>query len=172
MKRIRHTFGPVAPRDARILILGTMPSVESLRRNQYYAHPRNQFWPIMGKLFGTSPNCPYRERLSTLRRNNVALWDVLAECTRHGSLDANIGRGDAVPNDIVALLWRYRGIRAVFFNGQTAAALFRRFVFPLLGERAMMLSFYVLPSTSPAHAGMSAKAKLARWRPILRWLRD
>lgn len=158
MPRIVHTFGPVADRRARVLILGTMPGAASLAAGEYYAHPRNRFWEFMGVLFGAGRNLPYRRRLAALRRARVALWDVVAECERTGSLDSAIRRER--PNDIVGLLARCTRIDTIVFNGQPAARLFRRHVRVL----PRPLRLVVLPSTSPAHASRTAAAKLRAWR--------
>jgi hypoxanthine-DNA glycosylase len=84
---------------ARALILGSMPGAASLRAAQYYAHPRNQFWPIMGELVGADPALPYEQRLDRLTSAGIALWDVFARCEREGSLDAHIRDDTAVAND-------------------------------------------------------------------------
>jgi TDG/mug DNA glycosylase family protein len=156
--RIFHTFGPVADGRARVLILGTMPGVASLAAGQYYAHPRNLFWDLMGDFFGAGRDLPYRRRLAALRRAGVALWDVVAECERPGSLDADIRRERA--NDVAGLLRRCPRIEAVVFNGQLAARLFRRHARDL--PRPVRL--LTLPSTSPAHAARSLSEKRRRWR--------
>ena len=165
MACILHTFGPVADRRSRVLILGTMPGVASLAARQYYAHPRNVFWDIMGDLFGAGRDLPYRRRLAVLRRAGVALWDVVAECERPGSLDAAIRHERA--NDLAGLLRRCPRIEAVLFNGQPAARLFRRHVRDL----PRPLRLLILPSTSPAHAARSRAQKRRAWRRGLAGLR-
>lgn len=144
-----------------------MPGRASLRAGEYYAHPLNAFWRIMGALFGTPPDAPYSERLTALARHRVALWDVLAACSRPGSLDAHIDPRSIVVNDIAGFLNRHTGIHAVFFNGAMAERLYRRHVLPELGARGRALPGVRLPSTSPAHAARSHAAKLAAWRIVL-----
>ena len=167
VERIR-CFPPVAdPDTARVLILGSMPGVASLTAQRYYAHPRNQFWPIMGALFGAGPDLPYAERLRALTRAGIALWDVLESCERTGSLDAAIDVRSAQANDFAAFIDTHPGIVQVAFNGGTAEKHFRRDVMPHLRPSVRALDLLRLPSTSPAHAGMRAQEKLARWRTAL-----
>lgn len=154
-----RSFGPVARGDARLLVLGSMPGEESLRRGEYYAHPRNAFWRIAGALWHFEAAAPYEERLEALQRAGVALWDVLGSCRRRGSLDADIQ--EAAPNDLPGLLARCPGVRLVGCNGGTAYAALRRF-FPDLAVPAVRL-----PSTSPAAAMWSESAKLALWTAAL-----
>ncbi|NYZ63966.1 DNA-deoxyinosine glycosylase [Luteimonas deserti] len=156
-----RSFPPVVGPGARVLVLGSMPGRASLDTERYYAHPRNLFWPIMGTLVDAGPGYPYAERLARLRRAGIALWDVAAECTRAGSLDAEIERDSVVANDIGGLLARHPGIVRILFNGAAAETLYRRHVAPLpAGAPACMR----LPSTSPAHAAMPLELKLAAWR--------
>jgi double-stranded uracil-DNA glycosylase len=159
-------FPPIARRDARVLILGSLPGQESLRRRQYYAQPRNAFWPIMGALCGAAPELPYRARARRLAASGIALWDVCATAYRAGSLDASIVAGSVVVNDLGAFLARHPRIRLVCFNGRTAAALYRRHVLPTLAPALRVLATLELPSTSPAHASLSLAAKLDRWRAL------
>lgn len=166
MPRIVHTFGPVASTRARVLILGSMPGVASLAAGQYYAHPRNQFWPILGALAGAGPELPYAKRIARLRAAGIALWDVVGECERPGSLDADIRRGTVKPNDLAGLLRRCPRIRAIFCNGQTAARLLRSLLPDLRAAAARDLVVETLPSTSPAHAGMGMEEKARLWRRI------
>jgi hypoxanthine-DNA glycosylase len=156
-------FPPVANADATVLILGSMPGKESLRQNQYYAHPQNAFWKIMGELIGAHPGLPYAQRLAILKSSGIALWDVLASCEREGSLDADI-RAEAA-NDFTAFFARHPHISKVCFNGSKAEQSFRKFV---LNKQALpQLELQRLPSTSPAHAGMRYANKLQAWRTAL-----
>lgn len=158
------SFAPIEPPSARILILGSMPGVASLAAGQYYAHPRNAFWPIMADLCGFSAELPYARRVAALKAAGVALWDVLQSCQRPGSLDAAIASGSRVPNDFRALFAAHPGIRLVAFNGAEAERSFNSLVLPqidLSGIRRVRL-----PSTSPAHA-VPLERKLAVWREVL-----
>lgn len=157
-------FAPVADTAARVLILGSMPGVESLRAGRYYAHPRNAFWRIMGELTGASPDLPYAARTRHLRLAGIALWDVLAACVRSGSLDAAIDEQSIIANDLVTFFARHPRISHVFFNGATAERCFRLHVQPAL-ERGV-LRLQRLPSTSPAHAALAYAQKLQAWRAV------
>jgi double-stranded uracil-DNA glycosylase len=159
-------FAPIARRDARVLVLGSLPGQESLRRRQYYAQPRNAFWPIMGALCGAGPELPYRARARRLTACGVALWDVCRTACRAGSLDASIVPASVVVNDFGGFLARHPRVRLVCFNGRTAAALYRRHVLPGLAPRLRALATLELPSTSPAHAALALPAKLERWRAL------
>ena len=155
-----RSFPPVATTNATLLILGSMPGKESLRQNQYYAHPQNAFWKIMGELVGFDPHLPYGERLHKLTAAHVALWDVLASCERESSLDTHIRNEKA--NDFATFFARHPHIARVFFNGAKAEQSFNKFV---PGKQTLpSLTFLRLPSTSPAHAGMRYADKLGAWR--------
>lgn len=166
VERTLRSFPPLARGDARVLILGSMPGVESLRRKQYYAHPQNQFWTIMGELFGAGREMPYAERVERLLERGVAVWDVLMHCERDGSLDSAIVSGSEAVNDFVPFFERHPAIRAVFFNGAKSESLFARHVRPALGARAGALRFERLPSTSPTNAGFAPGTKLRAWRRV------
>jgi hypoxanthine-DNA glycosylase len=146
-----------------------MPGVGSLRAGQYYAHPRNAFWPLMEALFDVSDGMPYAARMAALNARGVGLWDVLAECERPGSLDSAIDVASLVVNDIAGLLRAHPGLRVVALNGGTAARLFARHVQPALREldggdgRYRVLA---LPSTSAAHAARSFEQKRAAWSAL------
>jgi hypoxanthine-DNA glycosylase len=166
-----RSFPPIARRDARVLIVGTAPGIQSLLRRQFYGHPQNAFWRIMGELFDAGPDVAYAERKRRLTAQGVAVWDVLEACQRHGSMDHAIEHSSVEVNDFARFFSKHRRITRVFFNGHTAEALFRRHVLTTLGERAALLQFERLPSTSPAHAGRSFAQKLAAWRVVAEALR-
>lgn len=157
-----RSFPPIAAPDARILILGSMPGVASLQAGQYYAHPHNAFWRIMGELIGAGPDKPYSERATILRTHGIAVWDVLQSCTRSGSLDSSIR--DEVPNDFARFFARHRRLTHVGLNGGKAAQSFRRYA---ALHCPSDVTVTVLPSTSPAHAARSFAEKLALWRATL-----
>lgn len=162
-----RSFEPVALSDARALILGSMPGIISLEQNQYYAHPRNLFWSIMGELFGAGPQLPYEERLHILQANGVAVWDVLKECYRESALDSDIEEASIVTNDFAGFFARHRQIRRVYFNGTKAQQAFRRYALPALtGVEHIELTR--LPSTSPANASIPVGKKLEDWFAIKR----
>jgi hypoxanthine-DNA glycosylase len=166
------SFPPVISAGARVLVLGSMPGQRSLDRQQYYAHPRNAFWPIMAELLGFSSDQPYPDRLQALQSHQVALWDVLSDCYRPGSLDSAIVESSVEANDFGALFRRYPTLEAVFFNGAKAEQSFRKHVLPTLGDAAGAIRFQRLPSTSPAHASLSAAQKLEQWRRLLDYRSD
>ena len=158
-------FAPLIGRAPRVLILGSLPGAASLAANEYYAHPRNAFWPIMAALLGFDVNADYAQRVAALKAARIALWDVLHSCTRPGSLDADIVPDSLVANDLPAFLQQHPAIQRVFFNGAKAEACFRKHIAPSLAAPA--LQCMRLPSTSPAHAALSFERKLAAWRVIL-----
>ncbi len=151
---------PVADDHARVLILGSFPSALSLATGQYYANPRNAFWPIMSQLFGFDASGPYEARLTALRRHGVALWDVLHRCRRVGSADSAIDPKSLVVNDFDKLFGASPRIARVYFNGAKAAELYRRLAVERDG-----VQYRRLPSTSPAHA-VAPPEKLAAWRAV------
>lgn len=158
-------FPPVVDGRASVLILGSLPGRRSIAEQQYYAHPRNAFWRILGQLLGFEADNGYPQRCRELRDRGVALWDVLASSVRPGSLDSAIDIASAKPNDFAALLARHGGIRTICFNGAKAGSLFRRLVLPELAA-ATDLRLLDLPSTSPAHAAMPYAEKFRRWSVI------
>lgn len=160
-------FSAIARPDARLLILGSMPGRLSLEANAYYAHPRNQFWPMMEVLFGIDSAQSYQERCQQLTENNIALWDVIRCCVRPGSLDASIRPDSVVVNDFSGLFDSCSSIRLIVFNGSKAEDLFRRYVRPTMGKRLENISCIRLPSTSPAHAALSFERKRELWRDAL-----
>jgi hypoxanthine-DNA glycosylase len=159
------SFPPLSAPYCRVLVLGTMPGRESLRQQQYYAHPRNAFWPILGAFTGTAPGAAYAARVAALVGAGIAVWDVLAACERPGSLDRDIDPASARPNDFVAFFRAHPAITTVCCNGGTAARLFRRYVVTPGGTPPLPL--VTLPSTSPAHAGLPVAAKQRAWHRAL-----
>ncbi|MEX1994680.1 MAG: DNA-deoxyinosine glycosylase [Steroidobacteraceae bacterium] len=161
-----HGFPPIARPSARLLILGSMPGVASLQAGEYYAHPRNQFWRIAGELFGFDPTARYAARTRALAAAGIALWDVVGRCVRTGSLDAAIDDATILANDFAAFLATHRRISRVCFNGRKAESAWRRHVLPDLPP-LRPFEYRLLPSTSPAYAGMSYRRKLKIWRSAL-----
>ena len=157
-------FLPIADRHARVLILGSMPGRESLRAQQYYAHPRNAFWRIMGDLVGARPALAYADRTRILKDAGIAVWDVLATCIRSSSLDTDIDTATMEMNDFASFYRSHPWITQVFFNGAMAEKFYFKHVGPVANPE---LQFQRLPSTSPAHAGMPYAQKLHHWRVIL-----
>ena len=171
MTVVIESFAPVENRDCQVLILGSMPGRVSLEKRQYYAHSRNSFWYIMGELFGFAAIRPYKERLEILLGNKVALWDVIGSCSRSGSLDSNIDDSSLKVNDLKSFISNHPSIRAIFFNGSKAEQAYLRYIAPVMEEEGIKkLYCQRLPSTSPAHAGMSPDQKLAEWRIIEKYL--
>lgn len=160
-----HSFPPLAGPDAKVLILGSMPGRESLRVAQYYAHPRNAFWPLIAALLGFDPAQSYEMRCRQLVTARIALWDVLASCRRSSSLDADIETASVTVNDFAAFFRSHPHIQRVYFNGSMAEQSFNRHVLPGLSGPA--LQYQRLPSTSPAHAALSFGQKLAVWQAVV-----
>lgn len=153
---LRAGLPPVAAAGARLLVLGSFPGVASLAAQQYYAHPRNQFWPIVAALWGRELAAwPYAERIAEARQRGLAIWDVHAACRRRGSLDSAID--DARPNDLAGLVAGLPGLQAIAHNGGESARAQRL-------TRTLGVAVLRLPSTSPANAGWSFERKLAAWR--------
>lgn len=154
---------PIERPDARVLTLGSAPSVLSLRAGQYYANPRNAFWRIMAELLGRPGNQSYAARTAMLLEARIALWDVLAETERPGSMDASIVVETAVANDFATFFAEHPRIHAVHFNGRTAWALWDRHV---VGRQKLPadLAFATLPSTSPANTRLTPEEKTEAWR--------
>lgn len=163
-------FAPIASGEPKILILGSMPSEESLRRQQYYGHARNAFWPIMAELFGAEGKHDYLQRKQMLIDNGIALWDVLKSCHRQGSLDANISVDSIILNDFANFFEQYRRIDRVFFNGGMAESVYKKYILPTLPGPFGTLECRRLPSTSPACASLTFNEKLEAWRVIKQYV--
>lgn len=150
---------PVIDCETRVLVLGSFPGAASLAARQYYAHPRNQFWPLLGALTGEPlPELPYAERLVRLLAHRIGVWDVLGACLREGSLDSNIRQPQA--NDFTRLRALAPALQRVGFNGGTSGRFAPQFA-------AQGYQTVVLPSSSPAHAARSFEQKLDLWRALL-----
>ena len=149
-------LAPVIARASRLVILGSFPGLASLQAQQYYGHPRNHFWPLVGTLLGLDlATLPYAKRLAEMRRRGLGLWDVYASCRREGSLDSAIQ--DAVFNDLTSLKRRAPGLQLIAHNGGESARALRH-------TQALGLPVLRLPSSSPANASWSFERKLDAWR--------
>ena len=153
------SFPPIIKKDSKILILGSIPGVKSLEMQQYYAHPQNKFWKIIFELFNEKFTKDYDERIKILEKHHIALWDVIDTCERKGSLDSEIRNEEA--NKIEELLQNFPNIKAIFCNGQKSYKNLQK----ILGKK-FRLPIIVLPSTSPAYAGLKYEEKLLSWQEI------
>ena len=159
MDGIKHGLPPIAASDARLFILGSLPGDASLAARRYYAHPTNQFWRLLGGAIGEDLQpLPYDDRLRRLRAWRIGLWDVIASAERLGSLDQAIRSPGH--NPLLGLLDEFPELRAIAFNGGTAAAMGRR----LLGESSR-LRLIDLPSSSAANTRPFAE-KAAAWAAL------
>lgn len=160
-KRI-SSFPPIISEGSKILILGSVPGVKSLEMQQYYAHPQNQFWKIIFRLFEEDFTADYQKRTEIIRKNNIALWDVIDSCEREGSLDTKIRNEEH--NDIMKILREHLTIKAVFCNGQKSFKNLKK----ILGKESE-IPIFVLPSTSPLNT-VSFDKKLAEWEILKTFL--
>ncbi len=158
---IENILPPVVDEKTKVLIVGSMPGMQSLEKQQYYGHPRNHFWSIIGQLIDEPVPQDYDQRIDLLRKCKIGLWDAIERCERVGSLDSNIK--NEIPNDFAALFRQYPQIEAVLFNGGKAHDVFKKKVgFSLLAGR----NYYKMPSTSPI-PGRNIKTfeqKVEAWR--------
>jgi hypoxanthine-DNA glycosylase len=163
-----QSFPPIANAKARVLILGSMPGKASLAAGQYYAHPQNLFWRILGEVTGAGPALPYEARARALKSCGIALWDVLESCAREGSLDSAIDDATISANDFASFYRAHPRIAHVFFNGAKAEACYRKQVLPLLAGGLDPPNYRRLPSTSPANASISRAHRQRVWKQALR----
>jgi TDG/mug DNA glycosylase family protein len=154
-----------------VLILGSMPGKASLHAGQYYAHPQNVFWRILGGLFDVDPGSAYETRIDSLRKHGIALWDVMQSCVRETSLDSDIEESSIIANPFENFLAVHPGIRTICFNGAKAEASWRKHVLPTLPQ-ASDIAYHRLPSTSPANASIRYEAKVDAWKIALGGLRS
>ncbi len=159
-------FAPLIDHRATTLILGSMPGVASLEAQQYYAHPRNAFWSIMQHITGIRADAPYDLRCQGLLHHGIALWDVLAQCQRQGSLDSAIEASSMVVNDFLPFFRKHNKIHSVILNGSKANQLFKRHV-SQPGLCPPTIQIQACPSTSPAHARLTLPQKIDLWLPHL-----
>lgn len=155
-----YSFDPISSSNASVLILGTMPGIKSLELEQYYGHKQNNFWKILFTVFNEDFTDVYEAKKETLIKNNIALWDVLKYCDRIGSLDSAIK--NEITNDFDTFLKQHPNIKTILFNGQKAAAFFKKYI-----KVSNDYKLITLPSTSPANAGKSFDSKLNEWKIIL-----
>lgn len=160
---LAQSFPPIIGEVPQILILGSSPGQVSLIKQQYFAHPRNAFWPILSRLFQFDETLSYEQRVAVCKTLPIVIWDVLAQCERQGSLDSAIQNDSQKLNDFPSLLQQYPTIHSVFCNGATSFNVFSKKVQPLMHKP---LRIYQLPSTSPAHARMTFFEKLHRWSEV------
>jgi hypoxanthine-DNA glycosylase len=161
LNRVHRLQGlpPVLDAGTRLLVLGSFPGVASLRAQQYYGHPQNHFWKILGALWDLPlPQMPYAERLAAAQAHGLGLWDVYQACEREGSLDADIRHGAL--NDFAGVLPQCPQLRAIAHNGGESHRHARH-------TRLLGLPVYRLPSTSPANASWSFERKRAAWAEVL-----
>lgn len=151
-----HSFSYFIDSNTEVLILGTMPGVMSLEKQEYYAHPRNHFWKIICTLFDALPIPEiFEEKIKILESNKIGLWDVLENCERKGSLDIHIK--NQKENDFIALFEKFPLINKIIFNGKQSHAFFIKRFGQIEG-----ITYFVMPSTSPANT-MSFENKLKIW---------
>jgi len=160
MAKVIRSLDPKIYKTSRVLILGTMPGPESIRKKQYYANPRNQFWKIIYRVLRgrDEPPSDYKTRIKFLRENGIALWDVLESCERNGAIDSKIRNGK--PNDFKAFLQNSPNLKRIFFNGKKAGQCFEKVGYPA------DVGCVWLPSTSPANARMTLEEKIGCWSVI------
>ncbi len=154
-----YSFPSISNKEARVLVLGTMPGIASLELNQYYGHSRNVFWKLMFTILEEPFSLDYEVRKQLALKNHIAIWDVLQACVREGSLDSAIEQ--EIPNDFDLFFKEHPNIEHIVFNGQKAAKFFKQYVRVSKNYKQV-----TVPSTSPANAGVSFEQKLKEWQSI------
>ena len=157
------SFPPIIDDHSEIIILGSIPGVRSLEKQQYYGHPQNKFWKIIFELLNEEFTEDYDQRIQILKKHHIALWDVIDSCERKGSLDSEIKNEEA--NQIEELLENYPNIQAIFCNGGKSYKNLQK----ILGKN-YKIPVFLLPSTSPLHT-VSFEKKLEEWKRILETLK-
>ena len=156
------SFSPFIDKGSKILILGSIPGIKSLEKQQYYAHPQNKLWKIIFELFSEEFTEDYSVRINILKKNHIAIWDVIDSCERKGSLDSEIKNEEA--NQIEELLESYPNIQAIFCNGGKSYKNLQK----LLGKN-FRIPIHLLPSTSPLHT-ISFERKFEEWKKVLEYI--
>ena len=162
MEQVRHEIPPLYDAHAKILILGSFPSVKSREGHFFYNHPQNRFWRVLAAVTGEETPGSIPEKRAFLLRNGIALWDVIASCEIQGSSDSSIR--NVVPNDIRPIL-ETADIRQIYVNGGTAEKLYKKYIVPVTGRTAVRL-----PSTSPANAACSLEKLMEQWKTVNTYL--
>lgn len=166
-----RSFPPLISKKTKILILGSIPGVESLEKQQYYGNSRNAFWFIMSKICSFDSTLCYEKRCRKILEEGIALWDVLKHCERQGSLDSSIKNDSIGVNEIGDLFSQYPSIQKIFFNGMKAESEYKKRVTPILSPLQKEIPQERLPSTSPAMAMLSREKKSVLWcDAIMPWL--
>lgn len=155
-------FPPILGEHPDILILGSLPGIASITQQQYYAHRQNAFWRVLEALFQIPANADYATRCEQAKAAKLAIWDVCHSAYRPGSLDSAITQNTVVANDINGLLKEHPSLKLVAFNGNAAASLFKKHI-----QLSRPVATVILPSTSPANAGIPYATKLEKWSQIL-----
>ena len=158
-KRLEHPFDAIVDENSKVLILGSFPSIKSFEQNFYYAHPRNQFWPIMEELFGVTLKSNEEKRAFALEKG-IALWDTYASLKRGEGNSSDSNLKELQVNDFDAFLKKYPNITHLFFTGQKAYQGYMKHF------KDIKIETTLLPSTSPAHAAMKKEEKLERYKAI------
>ena len=155
---IVHPIEPVYDENARVLILGSFPSVKSREEMFFYGHPQNRFWRVLAAVCGMELPKTTEEKKQLLLANRIALWDVIASCEIQGSADSTIR--NVVPNDLSRILDAAK-IQRIFVNGKTSEKYYKKYLQQKLGREAVCL-----PSTSPANAAWTLEKLIEAWKII------
>ena len=158
---------PLINQQVQTLILGSLPSQLSAKKQQYYGNPRNNFWSIMASLYPSISMDNEQKREQQLLKQGIGLWDVIASADRRGSSDSSIKQSSAQINEFNQLYQQYPNISFVLFNGKTAQQYYQKHVMPTLSPQQKNLNYDLLPSSSPAHAQLSCQQKQVIWKKII-----
>lgn len=157
---IKNSFPPIADKEIKILILGSLPGEKSLEMQQYYAHPQNRFWKIIAQITNSNLPINYEEKLNLLRKNKIGVWDVVHSAKRIGSLDTNIL--DEIPNELETFIENHSKLKTIAFNGSKSRKLYDKYF-----KRNPNIKYLALPSTSPANATYNFERLCQSWIQIL-----